>query len=115
MATHHRLLVRISLLALLVLGLLAGCGRPSLPNAVPTAALAPAATIAPASAWWNDSVFYEVFVRSFQDSDGDGIGDLQGLIDKLDYLNDGDPTTTDDLGVTGIWLMPVAQSPSYHG
>ena len=65
--------------------------------------------------WWNDRVFYEVFVRSFHDSDGDGIGDLRGLIEKLDYLNDGDPATTDDLGVTGIWLMPVMQSPSYHG
>lgn len=65
--------------------------------------------------WWNDHVFYEVFVRSFKDSDGDGIGDIPGLISMLDYLNDGDPTTTSDLGVTGIWLMPVAQSPSYHG
>jgi glycosidase len=65
--------------------------------------------------WWNDRVFYEVFVRSFRDSDGDGIGDLQGLIDRLDYLNDGDHLTDVDLGVTGIWLMPVAESPSYHG
>ncbi len=65
--------------------------------------------------WWNDVVFYEVFVRSFQDSDGDGIGDLRGLISRLDYLNDGDASTTEDLGVTGLWLMPVAQSPSYHG
>ena len=44
--------------------------------------------------WWNETVFYEVFVRSFYDSDGDGIGDLSGLIEKLDYLNDGDPGTT---------------------
>lgn len=65
--------------------------------------------------WWNEHVFYEVFVRSFKDSDGDGIGDLQGLISMLDYLNDGDPQTDTDLGVTGLWLMPVAQSPSYHG
>ena len=65
--------------------------------------------------WWNDRVFYEVFVRSFQDSDGDGIGDLRGLIDRLDYLNDGDPGTDTDLGITGIWLMPVFDSPSYHG
>jgi glycosidase len=65
--------------------------------------------------WWNERVFYEIFVRSFKDSDGDGIGDLQGLIGQLDYLNDGDPSTTTDLGVTGIWLMPVAESPSYHG
>ena len=65
--------------------------------------------------WWADRVFYEVFVRSFQDSDGDGIGDLRGLTSRLDDLNDGDPATTDDLGVTGLWLMPIADSPSYHG
>ena len=65
--------------------------------------------------WWNDTIFYEVFVRSFYDSDADGVGDLSGLIEKLDYLNDGDPTTSQDLGVTGMWLMPIQQSPSYHG
>lgn len=66
-------------------------------------------------AWWNETTFYEIFVRSFYDSDGDGIGDFQGIIEKLDYLNDGDPTTTSDLGITGIWLMPIHDSPSYHG
>jgi glycosidase len=87
----------------------------------PTTTTTTAAPATPESAaaaglpWWNDRVFYEVFVRSFQDSDGDGIGDLQGLIARLDYLNDGDPDTGDDLGVTGIWLMPVFESPSYHG
>jgi glycosidase len=65
--------------------------------------------------WWNDRVFYQIFVRSFYDSDGDGIGDFQGMIEKLDYLNDGDPTTDTDLGVTGIWLMPINPSPSEHG
>jgi len=65
--------------------------------------------------WWNDRVFYEIFVRSFYDSDGDGTGDFQGLTGKLDYLNDGDPATGGDLGVTGIWLMPVCDAPSYHG
>ena len=65
--------------------------------------------------WWNDRVFYEVFVRSYQDSDGDGVGDLAGLIERLDYLNDGDPKTTGDLGIGGLWLMPIAESPSYHG
>jgi len=65
--------------------------------------------------WWNDRVFYEIFVRSFKDSNGDGKGDIQGLISKLDYLNDGDPNTTTDLGITGIWLMPIQPSPSYHG
>jgi alpha-amylase len=123
--------------------LLAGCGAGTTePTAIIMAEAVPAATVAAETAptpglqptptllpapratvttgtgglpWWNDRVFYEVFVRSFSDSDGDGIGDLQGLIDRLDYLNDGDPDTGDDLGVTGIWLMPVAQSPSYHG
>jgi alpha-amylase len=65
--------------------------------------------------WWNDTVFYQVFIRSFYDSTGDGIGDIQGLIEKLDYLNDGDPSTQDDLGVSGIWLLPIHPSPSYHG
>ncbi len=52
-------------------------------------------------------VYYEIFVRSFQDSDADGIGDFQGIIQRLDYLQ--------DLGVTGLWLMPIHPSPSYHG
>jgi len=65
--------------------------------------------------WWNDRVFYEVFVRAFEDSDGDGNGDLKGLISQLDYLNDGDPATTTDLGVTGLWLMPVMEGNTYHG
>jgi alpha-amylase len=65
--------------------------------------------------WWNETVFYELFVRSFYDSDGDGIGDFNGIIEKLDYLNDGDPSTNQDLGITGIWLMPINASPSYHG
>ncbi len=54
-------------------------------------------------------------MRSFADGDGDGIGDFKGLTAKLDYLNDGDPSTTTDLGVGGLWLMPIAESPSYHG
>ncbi len=65
--------------------------------------------------WWDHAVFYEIFVRSFYDSNGDGIGDFNGITQKLDYLNDGDPSTTTDLGVTAIWLMPIFPSPSYHG
>ncbi len=65
--------------------------------------------------WWNDVVFYQIFVRSFYDSDGDGDGDFQGIIEKLDYLNDGNHETSTDLGVGGIWLMPIHPSPSYHG
>lgn len=52
-------------------------------------------------------VYYEIFVRSFRDSNGDGIGDLNGVTDSLDYL--------EELGIQGIWLMPVNPSPSYHG
>src|SRR5207247_7357761 len=53
------------------------------------------------------NVCYEVFVRSFYDSNGDGIGDLRGLTQKLDYIA--------GLGADCVWLMPVAESPSYHG
>ncbi|MFB9326887.1 alpha-amylase family glycosyl hydrolase [Paenibacillus aurantiacus] len=53
------------------------------------------------------TVWYELFVRSFYDTNGDGIGDLNGVTQKLDYLK--------DLGVEGIWLMPINASPSYHG
>src|SRR5512144_2675624 len=66
-------------------------------------------------AWCRGAVFYEIFVRSFYDSDGDGVGDFRGLSAKLDYLNDGDSTTTSDLGVNALWLMPIFPSPSYHG
>ena len=60
-------------------------------------------------------VYYEIFVRAFADSNGDGIGDFNGITQKLDYLNDGNPNTTSDLGIDGIWLMPINPSPSYHG
>jgi glycosidase len=73
-----------------------------------------------AAPWWHEAVFYEVFVRSFADSQtgplaNDGVGDFAGLTARLDYLNDADPDTDTDLGVTALWLMPVAESPSYHG
>lgn len=54
--------------------------------------------------WWKESVVYQIYPRSFMDSNGDGIGDLQGIISKLDYLN--------DLGVDVIWLSPVYESPN---
>jgi glycosidase len=62
---------------------------------------------APAKGWWSNGVCYEIFVRSFYDSNGDGIGDIPGLISKLDYIK--------GLGANCLWLMPVMQSPSYHG
>lgn len=62
----------------------------------------------------NYRTFYEIFVGGFSDSNGDGIGDLRGLINRLDYLNDGDPDSGKSLGITGIWLMPINFSLSYH-
>ncbi|MFO0750306.1 MAG: alpha-amylase family glycosyl hydrolase [Myxococcota bacterium] len=69
----------------------------------------------PSPAWYERAVMYEIFGRSFQDSDGDGIGDLPGLISRLDYLNDGVPGSGDDLEVDGLWLMPIFAASSYHG
>ncbi len=62
----------------------------------------------------NARVFYEIFVGSFSDSNGDGIGDLRGVINRFDYLNDGDPASGRSLGIEGIWLTPVFDSPTYH-
>ncbi|MBR4767522.1 MAG: hypothetical protein IK088_00945 [Lachnospiraceae bacterium] len=59
-------------------------------------------------------VFYEIFVGSFSDSNGDGSGDLRGIINRMDYLNDGDPGSGKSLGVEGIWLTPIFKSYSYH-
>jgi glycosidase len=91
-------------------------GAARLPTAAPTITLGPTVEPFPLEAgWWDSAVCYEVFVRSFFDSDGDGIGDLPGLVQKLDYINDGDPGSQRDLGASCIWLMPVAEAASYHG
>lgn len=62
----------------------------------------------------NAVVFYHIFVGSFSDSNGDGIGDLRGIINRMDYINDGDPNSGVSLGAEGIWLSPIFVSPSYH-
>lgn len=97
------------------------------PTAAPTATLVPTPTYEPfvptatpmpavmAPAWGEDMALYLILVASFYDSDGDGIGDLNGLTTKLDYLNDGNPNTDNDLGVNAIWLMPIFAAASYHG
>ena len=108
---------RLSLL-LLVLLVAAMSGPPTLARGQSSAELPPPPF--PASApgdesWMDGAVCYEIFVRSFADSDGDGIGDFRGLIDRLDHVNDGDPATTNDLGATCVWLMPIMESASYHG
>lgn len=62
----------------------------------------------------NYRTFYQIFVGSFSDSNGDGIGDLRGIIERFDYLNDGNINSGKSLGVQGIWLSPIFSSPSYH-
>ena len=74
--------------------------------AAPARAAAPAVA-KDAAARAPSGVWYEIFVRSWYDTNGDGIGDLDGVTAKLDYLQ--------SLGVSGIWLMPINPSPSYHG
>ena len=54
--------------------------------------------------WWKEAVIYQIYPRSFMDSNGDGIGDLQGIISRLDYLK--------YLGIDVIWLSPVYKSPN---
>jgi alpha-glucosidase len=61
--------------------------------------------------WWETGVIYQIYPFTFADSNGDGIGDLQGIIQKLDYLNDGDPHSETSLGIDAIWLSPINQSP----
>src|SRR5512134_2432385 len=91
------------LLFLAVLLILSACVR-STPTAVPVSTdSAPQGPLP----WWREAVFYEIFVRSFYDTDGNGIGDFNGITRKLDYLQ--------SLGVNAIWLMPINASPSYHG
>ena len=58
--------------------------------------------------WVRGTTCYEIFVRSFYDSNGDGVGDLNGLTEKLDYINDGNPRSTRSLGARCVWLMPIS-------
>jgi len=93
---------------------LAACAGGSPTRAARTVANV-ARSAASAPPWTRGGTCYEVFVRSFYDSNGDGVGDLKGLVQKLDYINDGNPASSRSLGASCIWLMPVAASPSYHG
>ncbi len=98
----RRLALTLLLLALAACGGGGGSGDTGPLPEVDTRAVAqddPGSTL-PAN--WRQGPFAEIFVRAYQDSDGDGIGDLRGLISRLDYLK--------DLGVTGLWLMPVTAS-----
>ena len=97
---------------ILLTTILIGCAPAIQPTPQATPQPASTQTAAPApetdsASWWHDAVFYEIFVRSFNDSNGDGIGDFNGITQKLDYLQ--------GLGINAIWLMPIHPSPSYHG
>ena len=83
------------------------CGAPTNSRGTDTSTAATGVVGTAPADWRRGATCYEVFVRSFYDSNGDGIGDLRGLTQKLDYI--------EDLGARCVWLMPVAESPSYHG
>ena len=59
--------------------------------------------------WWKEAVIYQIYPRSFKDTNNDGIGDIDGIIEKLDYLN-GSP---ESLGIDAIWLSPIYPSPMF--
>ncbi|GAB2917362.1 alpha-amylase family glycosyl hydrolase [Rheinheimera gaetbuli] len=87
--------------------LLTGC-QPN--TSAPAPETKPAATptsMQTANPWWQDAVFYQIWPRSFYDTNGDGHGDFNGMTAKLPYLQ--------DLGVTALWLTPMFEAPSYHG
>ncbi len=100
--THRRLTAASVLFVLLA----SSCTTGLLPQQAPE----PQAAVDVGLPWWNDRVFYSVAVADSPDSDGNGLGDLAGLIGSLDSLNDGDPATLDDVGVTGLWLTGVLEA-----
>ena len=107
-----QILLRIT--ALLLVLTLAGCA--AAPGEVPVSTEIPETTapVVPDETDDNYRVFYEIFVGSFADSDGDRKGDIPGILQKLDYLNDGNVLSETSLGVQGLWLTPIFASPSYH-
>jgi alpha-amylase len=87
---------------------------PAAPEPEPPSAFEAVAPAGP-DEWWSGAVFYEVYLRSFADSDGDGVGDLRGLAAHLDDLRASGGADPGALGVDALWLMPVFPSPSVHG
>lgn len=93
-------------------GALSACGQNTAPSTTQQEAATEAEYLSltlneDTSQWWKNGIMYEIWPRSFYDSDGDGNGDFNGMTAKLDYL--------DDLGVNGVWLTPIFEAPSYHG
>lgn len=97
---------------LLLAALAAGCGQQGSRDAAQTtsppastvAAPADTASLGKKPGWWKETVVYQLYPRSFQDSNGDGIGDLKGIIERLDYLK--------GLGIGSVWLNPIYASPN---
>lgn len=96
------------LLSLLLTGLLVACSQAastdSTTNTAGTRAATDSAQVASKPTWWKEAVVYQIYPRSFQDSNGDGVGDLRGIISRLDYVK--------RLGVNVIWLNPSYASPN---
>ena len=61
--------------------------------------------------WWEKGIIYQIYPLTFADANGDGIGDIQGIIQRLDYLNDGNLESETSLGINAIWLSPINESP----
>ncbi|MEO6965313.1 MAG: alpha-amylase family glycosyl hydrolase, partial [Acidobacteriaceae bacterium] len=92
---RHILLASVSALVVIFLS---GCSHHTAP--APSSETQSAASAAP---WWKHALIYEIYPRSFQDTNGDGIGDIDGIVQRLDYLQ--------DLRVNAIWLTPIYPSP----
>ena len=96
----------LSALALAIM--LTGCqSAPSLNNVTNNTETSPLNTEQQANPWWENAIFYQIWPRSFYDSDADGHGDFNGMTQKLPYLQ--------ELGVNALWLTPMFEAPSYHG
>ena len=96
----------LSALALAIM--LTGCqSAPSLNNNTNNTETSLLNTEQQASPWWESAIFYQIWPRSFYDSDADGHGDFNGMTQKLPYLQ--------ELGVNALWLTPMFEAPSYHG
>ena len=96
----------LSALALAIM--LTGCqSAPSLNNNTNNTETSQLNTKQQASPWWESAIFYQIWPRSFYDSDADGHGDFNGMTQKLPYLQ--------ELGVNALWLTPMFEAPSYHG
>lgn len=91
-------------LALLLAGLAAGCQQSAKTETAATETKNKEAAAAIPADWWKETVVYQLYPRSFQDSNGDGVGDLQGITSRLDYLK--------SLGVGTVWLNPIYASPN---